>query len=75
MARIDDNDKAITANEQVLNAVYRIMLIGIQNANYQNKPNMGFSMMDEQKRIKPNKKWFRGYASNEISKDAIMLAE
>ena len=68
MARIDDNDKAITANEQVLNAVYRIMLIGIQNANYQNKPNyMGFSMMDEKKimQIKPNKKWFRGYASND----------
>jgi hypothetical protein len=63
--RIDD--KAITANEQVLNAVYRIMLIGIQNANYQNKPNyMGFSMMDEQRmQIKPNKKWFRGYASND----------
>lgn len=52
------DDKAITANKQVLNAVYRIMPIGIQNANYQNKPNyMGFSMMDEQKRmqIKPNK--------------------
>lgn len=66
--RIDD--KAITANEQVLNAVYRIMLIGIQNANYQNKPNeMGFSMMDEQRmKIKPNKKWFRGYASNDDDK-------